>query len=122
MYIMVNNDALCMYYYVLYKTIMHYGLFLHNKLCKMYTVLWTYYVQIMDMVKVIVDHRLGLMSCCFHSLLLFMIMIFIDLMMYEFCTGYELCILDFACHIMILDHFGRLLYWSSEKTDGSYRT
>jgi hypothetical protein len=91
----------------------------------MHTILWTYYVQIMDMVKVIVDHSLGLMLCCWHSFIFFMVINFIDLMMHKLCPGYEICVLDFACHIMILgimDHFGRLLYWSSKTTRDSFKT
>jgi hypothetical protein len=66
----------------------------------MYTVLWTSYVQVMGMAKVLVDHSLGIMLYFSHSCFLFMIMNCIDYNM--LCTDCEPNKLDYGCDTMIM--------------------
>ena len=53
----------------------------------------------MYMLKPLVDQCLWIMLCFCLSLFLFMVMNFIEYIMYELCTDYETGILDYVFHI-----------------------
>ena len=64
--------------------------------------LWTKSAKLMEKkkpAKLLVDQCLQIMLCFCLSLFLFMVMNFIEYIMYELCADYETGILDYVFHI-----------------------